>query len=150
MFEDPWKDLLPSGQQNEEAAAPPTLSDSTTTNQGDDATEMNRKPDMVTSTVDISIEKTDTEATNTDDHSEISPNVESCISADIGTSGGCTGTAGNETDAQSQNSVLGGTSASSTDCVHEDCQSTAAMGDTGDTSNKATAEESGDHAPLCN
>jgi hypothetical protein len=147
MFEDPWKDLLPSGQQNEEAAAaPPTLSDSSTTNQDDAATDMNQKPDMVTSTVDNSAGKTDTEATNTGDHSEISPNVESCVSADgIGTSGGCIGTTGNETDAQPQNSVLVGTSASSTDCVREDCQSTAAMGDAGDTSNKATSEGSGDH-----
>ena len=139
MFEDPWKDLLPQGEQNEEAAvaAPSTLSDGTTTTQDDAA---NREQEMAASTIDASAGKIDS-----DSHSEISPPVmESCLSADIGTSGGCIGT-GNETGAQSEDSMLAGVNESSSSCVQEDCHST---GNADNTSNKA--EDSGDHPCVTN
>ena len=135
MFEDPWKDLLPPGEQSEETTAPPTLSDSTTANQDDDD---NKKPEIVASTVNV---LADTEATGTDS----SQNLES---ANIHTSGGCIGTAENETDAQSQNSKLAGESGSSPGCAQGERQSTVAIGDAEDTSTKA--EDRTDHLCVTN
>ena len=139
MFEDPWKDLLPPGEQSEETTAPPMLSDSTTANQDDAATDDNQKPEIVASTVNVLAE---TGATDTNSHSEISQNLES---ANIHTSGGCIGTAENETDAESQNSKFAGVSGSSPGCAPEERQSTVAIGDAEDTSTKA--EDRRDH--LC-
>ena len=143
MFEDPWKDLLPQGEQTEEAAAPPTVSDNTTTTQDGAATDNNHEQEMAASTVDASAGKTDT-----DNRSEISPpSMESCPSADISTNGGCVGT-GNEAGVQSQDSVLAGVNDSTPRCIQEGCHSTVVMDNADDTSNKA--EDSGDHLCVTN
>ena len=110
------------------------LSDSTTANQDDDD---NKKPEIVASTVNV---LADTEATDTDG----SQNLES---ANIHTSGGCIGTAENETDAQSQNSKLAGVSGSSSGCAQEERQSTVAI-DAEDAT--AKAEDRRDHLCVTN
>ena len=146
MFEDPWKDLLPPGEQSEETIAPSTLSDITTTNQDDAATDDNQKQ-ILAHTVNTSAGKTDTGATNTDSHSEVSRSQES---ANIGTSasGGCVSAAENETDAQSQDSMLAGTSGSSPNRAQEEYQSTVTIDDAENTSSRA--EDSGDHLCVTN
>ena len=139
MFEDPWKDLLPEGEQNEEAAAPTTL----LANQEGDATSNDREQEVAASSVDASAGKTDTEAAGMDGQSENSlPSTESCVSsANVGTSGGCTGT-GNETGAHVQSQDNGpGMSDSSPSYVEEDSHGAAVMSNAEDTSDKAEDSE---------
>lgn len=140
MFEDPWKDFLPQGEQNEEsAAAPPASSDSTTANQDGAATDDKHEQEMAPSTViDTSAGKTDTGSRS----ENAPPSMESCQSI---SSGGCIDTE-NEADMKSQDSMLAGPGIQinnpSPSCV-EDCQSTAAMGNAGDTGN--CTKDVGDH-----
>ena len=139
MFEDPWKDLLPQeGEQSQEEATPTSLNN-TMPNQDGATTNNSQEQEMVASTVDTSAVKTDT-----DNHSEISHNVESSSSVDIDTSNGCMGT-GSETGALSHaHDVLAARTDGSSNCVQEDCHSTAVVDNGGGMGSSKTVE-SGDH-----